>query len=287
MRIIKKVSDLIKHLHVESMKGHSIGFTPTMGALHEGHLSLLNASIADNDISVVSIFVNPKQFNQKEDLVKYPRNLDKDSEMLKEAGCQYVFAPPVREIYPKDYTDSPELDISQFIQSMEGPNRPGHFEGVVQVMYRLLKIVSPDRLYMGQKDFQQFTIIDYMINQFDMDTKLVVCPTVREDDGLAMSSRNLRLEANIKSEAHIIHDMLVYAKEQVGQQAIENLENEIMKRLTKGPFRAEYFDIVDGNTMEKVSDPKKHNYIVACTAVWAGDVRLIDNMILKAPEVNA
>ena len=170
MRTVNKVSELKKHLHVEKLQDRSIGFIPTMGALHNGHISLLKKSIAENEISVVSIFVNPTQFNQKEDLIKYPRNLEKDSQFLSSHGCNYLFAPGVKDVYPKNLKTTADLDISQFTHNMEGPNRPGHFEGVVQVVNRLIKIVKPDNIYMGQKDFQQFSIIDYMLKSFKLKT---------------------------------------------------------------------------------------------------------------------
>ena len=281
MRIINKVSNLKKHLHVEKLSGHSIGLTPTMGALHQGHISLLNKSKQENNISVFSIFVNPTQFNQKEDLDKYPRKLDKDSEFLKSHGCDYVFAPSVKDVYPKNLKPIPALDISHIISNMEGPNRPGHFEGVAQVINRLLKIVTPDKIYMGQKDFQQFSLIDFMIKSFNIKTELRVCPTIRESDGLAMSSRNLRLEPSIREKAHIIYDMLIYSKQNLGSLSVDKLVNYIMTKLKIGEFRPEYFEIVDGFTFLPIEDPESHDYIVACTAVWAGEVRLIDNMILK------
>ena len=187
MRILKKVSNVRKHLHVEKLKGKSIGFIPTMGALHKGHISLLEKSKLENDISVVSIFVNPTQFNQKEDLDKYPRDLEKDADFLAANDCDYIFAPRVKEVYPENVDTTPALDISHLIQNMEGPNRPGHFEGVVQVVNRLLDIIQPDNLYMGQKDFQQFSIIRYMIDSFKLSTRLRVCPIIREESGLAMN----------------------------------------------------------------------------------------------------
>jgi len=281
MRILNKVSNIKKHLHVEKLKGHSIGFIPTMGALHEGHISLLEKSKLENDLSVVSIFVNPTQFNEKEDLKKYPRNLEKDTDYLTSNDCDFLFAPKVKDVYPKNLKTFPDLDISHLVQNMEGPNRPGHFEGVVQVVHRLLKIIKPDKLYMGQKDFQQFSIIDYMLKSFKMHTQLRVCPILRETSGLAMSSRNQRLEPEIKKDAHIIYDMLNYAKSEITNQKIEDLEKYILRQLETGPFKPEYFKIVDGYTMEEIHNPKNHDFIVAGTAVWAGEVRLIDNMILK------
>jgi len=280
MKIIKTVKTLNKYLELEKAKGHTIGFTPTMGALHDGHLSLVRHSSFENDISVVSVFVNPTQFNQKEDLVKYPRDLEGDASLIKKE-CDYLFAPSVNQVYPKGLDTSVDLDVDHLSFSMEGPNRPGHFDGVVQVVHRFLDIIKPDAIYMGQKDFQQFSIVGYMIRTLDMPVQLRVCPTLREKDGLAMSSRNLRLKKKDRKRAHIIYDTLNYAKDKLGKLKPGTIESRAMQNMNIPEFRPEYFEIVDGYTMKKVTEPDKHDVIVACTAVWAGKVRLIDNMILK------
>ncbi|NNE14847.1 MAG: pantoate--beta-alanine ligase [Saprospiraceae bacterium] len=281
MKVLKRVSSIQKVLQQEAAKGKTIGFIPTMGALHMGHMSLIEKSVKENDITVTSVFVNPTQFNQKEDLEKYPRNLKADAKLLKAHGCDYVFAPQVSQIYPKNIDTSVKLDISHLTESMEGPNRPGHFDGVVQVVKRLLDIVNPDRIYMGQKDFQQFSIIGYMLRKLKMKTKLRVCPIIREKDGLAMSSRNVRLKKSHRPKCSIIFETLKYAKNNLDKRKCTTICKNAMKRLSAKPFKPEYFEIVDGRTMEKVKNPDDHKLIVACTAVWAGKVRLIDNMILK------
>lgn len=278
MRIIKTVKTLQKVLSEKMQDGLSVGFVPTMGALHEGHMSLLSKCNKENDISVVSIFVNPTQFNDKGDLDKYPRTLEVDAKILKENGCDYVFAPSAKQIYPKGDAVTVELDISKLTQHMEGPNRPGHFEGVVQVVHRLLDIVHPDKLYMGQKDFQQFTIINYMLKKLKMKTKLRVCPIIREEDGLAMSSRNVRLKPAIRKQAPIIYDTLCYIKSNINKYKVKTLEKKATERLTINNFKPEYFSLVDAKTLAPVKDVKDYKAIYACTAVWAGDVRLIDNM---------
>ena len=252
-----------------------------MGALHMGHMSLIQKSVKENDITVTSVFVNPTQFNQKEDLEKYPRTLKADAKLLKSFGCDYLFAPGVNQIYPKNLDTTVKLDIDHLTKSMEGPNRPGHFDGVVQVVKRLLDIVEPDKIYMGQKDFQQFSIIGYMLKKLKMKTKLRVCPIIREDDGLAMSSRNVRLAKKHRPLCNIIYKTLSFAKENLDKRSTKYLEKKAMEMLSGKPFKPEYFEIVDGKTMEKVKNPGDHKLIVACTAVWAGKVRLIDNMILK------
>ena len=285
MKTLKSVRAIRKHLADDAVAGRSIGFIPTMGALHPGHVSLAEMSVEENDVTVVSVFVNPTQFNQKEDLEKYPRNLKRDQELLAKAGVDYIFAPTVSEVYPERTDTSVDLDISAFVENMEGPNRPGHFDGVVQVVHRLLKILEPDRIYMGQKDFQQFMIIRYMIEQLEMPVKLVVHPIVRENNGLAMSSRNERLTEETKEKAGIIHDQLIFAKENLGAMPVNEIEAKALDALDTGEFRPEYFEIFDGISFERVTDPEQHRLVVAGTAVWAGPVRLIDNMILKGREI--
>jgi len=281
MKIYKTVKGLQRQLDKERKSGKTIGFVPTMGALHAGHMSLLNQANKKNDISVVSIFVNPTQFNEKSDLKKYPRTLERDAKLLKSNGCDYVLAPNEKQIYPKGDQVTIELDISSLAQYMEGPNRPGHFEGVVQVVHRLLTIVQPNHLFMGQKDFQQFTIINYMLKKLRMKTKLVVCPIKREPDGLAMSSRNARLDKGIRPRCTVLYETLEFVKSNLDKFKPKTLEKKAIEKLNIKEFNPEYFSIVDGHTLEPVHDIKKHKYIVACTAVWAKKVRLIDNMILR------
>lgn len=281
MKLYKTVKGLQNQLSKERNKGKTIGFVPTMGALHAGHMSLVHASNKKNDITVVSVFVNPTQFNEKSDLKKYPRTLESDSTLLKANGCNYIFAPNEKQIYPSGDDKTIQLDISPLAQYMEGPNRPGHFEGVIQVVHRLLEIVQPNHLFMGQKDFQQFSIIDYMLRKLKMKTKLVVCPIKREDDGLAMSSRNTRLDKKLRPKCNILYDTLAYVKSNQNKFKAKTLEKKAIVKLTTKDFKPEYFSIVDGKTLEPVQDISKHKYVVACTAVWAKKVRLIDNMILK------
>ena len=281
MRVLKRVSSLKRHLEIIKEENRTIGFVPTMGALHKGHMSLIKKSVEENDITVCSIYVNPTQFNQQEDLDKYPRTLEKDAALLKRYGCNYVFAPSNSQVYPRGFKTKVEVDISHLTSEMEGPNRPGHFEGVVQVVHRLLDIVRPSKLYMGQKDFQQFTIIRHMLKELEMDTALRVCPIIREEDGLAMSSRNVRLDDDIRPQCNVLHKALLYAKEQLSQLSVSTIEDRAIAKMSSSNFKPEYFEIVDGNTLKPIKNADDHNYIVACTAVWARSVRLIDNMILK------
>lgn len=281
MRIYKTVRGLQSRIAKEKKAGKKVGFVPTMGALHSGHMSLVRKSKGMNDITVVSIFVNPTQFNEKTDLDKYPRTLKRDAAMLKKEDCDIIFAPNAKQVYPHGDQETVELDISSLTQYMEGPNRPGHFEGVVQVVHRLLEIVKPHRLYMGQKDFQQFSIIAYMLGKLKMKTKLVVCPIIRAEDGLALSSRNVRLTKKNRERSTILFQTLTYIKEQQEKYTVKTLEKKAMEMLDIRGFNPEYFSIVEGKTLAPIKKVSDHKYVVACTAVWAGDVRLIDNMILR------
>lgn len=281
MRIYKTAESITKYVQNRKAEKLKVGFAPTMGALHQGHMSLIQLSKKKCDRTVSSIFVNPTQFNDKKDLKKYPRTLEQDRKMLSKEKCDGLFYPTVDEIYPKKLDTTVNVDFGELDKVMEGEFRPGHFVGVAQVVKRLLDIVQPDMLFMGQKDFQQFTIIQHMINELDMPTKLVVCPIIREKDGLAMSSRNVRLEPHIRSRATILHKTLKSVKKQMKSSTPKKLEKEAIKAMTIADFRPEYFRIVDGHTLQSIRSFAKTKYIIACTAVWAGDVRLIDNLILR------
>ncbi len=280
MLVIETVNELKKSLIDQKRAGNTIGFSPTMGALHKGHLSLLEKSKSINDINVCSIFVNPNQFNQEEDLVKYPRTLENDLELLKNYGCNIAFTPSAEEIYPEGF-ERVSIDLKGLDDRMEGMRRPGHFQGVVQVVKRLIDIVNPDQLYMGQKDFQQLTIIRYMIKYFKMNVELVVCPTVRESDGLAMSSRNVPIKPEIRVRASVIYKTLKAIPDWLKYIPVNYTIDKAMNALDIADFSPEYFEIVDANTLLPVEDLDEAEFVVACTAVWAGDVRLIDNMIYK------
>ena len=276
-----KVRTLQKALNIERKKGKTIGFVPTMGALHSGHMSLISAAKKQSDIVVCSIFVNPTQFNEASDLAKYPRTLAADSAMLAKEGCHFLFFPPIEEIYPNDKNAKIKLDLKGLDRVMEGEFRPGHFDGVVQVVHRLLTIVAPDFLFMGQKDFQQFTIIQHMIDTLEMPVGLVVCPIKRERSGLAMSSRNRRLLPHIKKRAGIIYKTLVEGKKLISKFTPSELRQWAKKNMTLEDFEPEYVSIINGHTLRPLRSFRNTNYVVMCTAVWAGNVRLIDNMILR------
>lgn len=280
MQIIHNTKELQEKL--KSHKKAKIGFVPTMGALHSGHLALVKRCSKENDISVCSIFVNPTQFDNKKDLVKYPRTLDSDANLLRTIRTDYLFAPNVKEVYPSGTKKSVKVNLDGLDKKLEGAFRPGHFDGVVQVVHRLLDIVNPHNLYMGQKDFQQFTIIQKMIDKLKIKTELVVCDIERDFDGLALSSRNVRLTKSKRDWAALLYLNLLRAKSLMRKQAVKEIVELSLNSLSKpAGFKPEYFSIIDGHTLEEIESWNDSNYIVALTAVWAGEVRLIDNMILK------
>lgn len=280
MRIFKKVADLQNWLNAESRRV-GIGFAPTMGALHAGHLELIRMAKRDGCLAVASIFVNPTQFNDPKDLEKYPRLPEKDTALLLSADCDVLLMPPVEEVYPPGVDLTIKLDFRQLDKVMEGVFRPGHFKGMATVVKRLIDIVQPQRLYMGQKDFQQLSIVRDMIRQLQMPVELVMCPTVREPDGLAMSSRNMRLTPEMRAVAPVIHGTLRWAKTAFEQTPAAQVQAEAMQRLSAAGLKPEYFDIVDGISLLPVAHWADSEFVVACTAAFAGEVRLIDNLVLK------
>lgn len=280
MRIFATVKEVQDFLTIKKAQGKTIGFVPTMGALHRGHLDLVKKSVRENDVTVCSIFVNPTQFNDAKDLEKYPRTLEKDCTLLETVKTDVVFAPGVDDVYPPglEYVIP---DLNGLDTLWEGAFRPGHFKGVVQVVNRLLDIVKPDHLYMGQKDFQQFTIIQHVLKTGKSKVKLVVCPTKREKNGLAMSSRNQRLSEGMRQKAGLIYRTLQAAKKKWGTDTPASIQNYTMKRLSTDFFNPEYVAIMDGNTLQPINEYKEGQYAVVCCAVWAEGVRLIDNMVLE------
>jgi len=280
MQTFINILALKKRLAVIRKKNASIGFVPTMGALHEGHISLIKESVKNNDYTICSIFVNPTQFNNKEDLLKYPRTKEKDIGMLKEVGTDILFYPDVKEIYPDNQDTDFDVDLEGIDKLWEGEFRPGHFKGVVQVVKIFLEIIEPDTLYMGQKDFQQFTIINLMLRKTKSNVKLIVVPTMRETDGLAMSSRNVRLNPEFRKKSVVLFKALNFAKENLNILPIDIIESKALDMIVDANLKPEYFKLVDTEKLEpivKVDDVKT----VAIVAAWAGDVRLIDNMILN------
>lgn len=280
MKVITSSEELKTALlpHYDSKK--SIGLVPTMGALHQGHLSLVEKATSENEITVISIFVNPTQFNDPEDLKKYPRTLEADLALLEKANVDIVFAPTVEDVYPTKDTRTfsyPPLD-----EVMEGKARPGHFNGVCQIVSKLFTLTNPTRAYFGEKDFQQLAIIREMVRTYPFQIEIVGCPIMREKDGLAMSSRNMRLTPIQRTQALNISKTLFSAKEKVDTYTLPSLkvwvENEI--KSSEG-LDLDYFEIVDGNTLQPIENWQDASYIVGCITVFCGEVRLIDNITLK------
>ncbi len=280
MEYIQISKELTKRVDVLKGDGKSIGFVPTMGALHSGHLSLIEEAKKQTDIIIVSIFVNPNQFNDPKDLEKYPRDIEKDVEKLIEVGCDILFSPTVEDIYPEE--DNRQFDFGLIDKVMEGKHRPGHFNGVAQVVSRLFNIVNPDKAFFGMKDFQQIAIINEMVKQLKFNIEIVECPTIRELDGLAMSSRNLLLDDERRKIAPIIAESLnesrKFAEKYSIKETIEYVESKINANKL---LDVEYFEIVDGNSLQAVSSWNDADYIVGAIAVFAGEVRLIDNVVYK------
>jgi pantoate--beta-alanine ligase len=282
MLLFKRVADLQKYIKSLKAKGLEIGFAPTMGALHAGHTSLVEQAKQVCDVAVVSIFINPTQFNDPKDLEKYPRTPERDLDLLSEAGCDIVFMPPVSEVYPNGNTPSVKYDFGKLERVLEGEFRPGHFDGMAQVVSRLLEIVQPTHLFMGQKDFQQLAVVARMLDLQKSKIIITSCPIIRENDGLAMSSRNVRLAETDRPLAALIHQILKEATDMVGDYMPAEIARICSTKLKLEPrFKVEYFDVVDGRTLLPIRIFEDTDYAVALTAVWVGDVRLIDNMILK------
>lgn len=283
MKVINKTSDLQAIIKQFKNDGKSIGLVPTMGALHKGHLSLVKNSISNNDITVVSIFVNPTQFNNPNDLASYPRTVEKDLELLQTIGCDVVFAPEADDIYSKSETDSRfEFDFEGLDKVMEGKFRPGHFNGVVQIVSKLFDLVRPNRAYFGEKDFQQLAIIRLMTRRYNLPIEIVPCPIVREDSGLALSSRNSLLKDNEKQVAQHIYAVLNESRQFVPQTEVEELKQCVIAAIEQKPeLKVEYFDIVDGHTLKSIDKWDECDYVVGCITVFCGNVRLIDNICYK------
>lgn len=284
MLLFKKTADLQNHLAAERRTGKIIGFAPTMGALHDGHLDLIRRAKTEKcDLVVASIFVNPTQFNDPKDLEKYPRTPEKDIRLLLSAGCDVLFMPDeVGEIYPPGLDLTVKFDFGPLAEVMEGRFRPGHFQGMATVVKRLLDIVGPDQLFMGQKDYQQLSICRNLILQAALPVKLVMVDTRREPDGLAMSSRNVRLSPEMRAAAPVIFQVLKKTSDELADKPVEFLEKQALETLAAAGLKPEYFEIVDGISLQPIGgEAGDSDFVVACVAVWAGEVRLIDNLVLK------
>ncbi|MBQ8271320.1 MAG: pantoate--beta-alanine ligase [Bacteroidaceae bacterium] len=277
MRIIHTVIELKEELGRCRALGKSIGLVPTMGALHKGHASLVERAVAENDVVVVSVFVNPTQFNDKNDLKNYPRTLEADCALLESVGAAIAFAPSVEEMYPEP--DTREFSFAPLDAVMEGACRPGHFNGVAQIVSKLFYAVEPDRAYFGEKDFQQLAIIREMVRRLNMNLQIVGCPIVREADGLALSSRNTLLTSEERERALTISRTLFasldFAKSNTLAATKAFVERAINE--TEG-LELEYYQIVDGNTLQPIEEWSDSDYAVGCIALFCGKIRLIDNI---------
>lgn len=279
MQIIKTVSELLTYVENARQKGVKIGLVPTMGALHEGHLSLVKRSRQDNDTTIVSLFVNPTQFNNPQDLATYPRQEEEDFRLLAREGVDVVFAPSVEEIYPDESFKNRKFELGSVAEVMEGKYRPGHFQGVALIVNRLFQLCRPTHAYFGMKDFQQIAVIREMVKNEGLDVELVACPIVREDSGLALSSRNQLLDPEQKKEAAAIHKTLTQSVEYARNHTVEETILHVTKSLNeKKDFKVEYFEIVDGQTLLPVEEWNESEYVMGCITVYVGKVRLIDNI---------
>ncbi len=282
MRVFQKIVDLQNALFDERKLGKTVGLVPTMGALHEGHASLVRRSVKENGITVVSVFVNPTQFNDKNDLKNYPRTLEADSKLLEECGADYVLAPSVEEMYP--VPDTRQFEYPPVSTVMEGAHRPGHFNGVCQVVSRLFYIVKPDRAYFGEKDWQQIAVVKAMVRHLGINVQIVECDIVRDEDGLAKSSRNTLLAPDERAIAPAIYKALkasvTYAKKHTVQETHDKVVSDI--NAVEG-LDVEYFSIVDGNTLQDVTSWDDSPYVVGCITVYCGKtpIRLIDHIKYK------
>ena len=278
MKIIRSIKEL--HAVIESLKNtqKTLGFVPTMGALHDGHKSLVEQSVAENEFTIVSIFVNPTQFNNPSDLEKYPRYLEKDVDLLQKVGCDYIFAPESKDIYQEDELNNRfEFDFGGLDSVMEGRFRPGHFNGVVQIVSKLFQLVKPDKAYFGEKDFQQLSIIHRMVDVMNIDVQIIDCQIIREESGLAMSSRNERLSPEQRKNAVQISKVLFESRNFVPRLKPSEIVNWVTEQINKVPgLDVEYYEIVDVKSLQTVNSWEKPT--VGCIAVFCGEVRLIDNI---------
>lgn len=284
MKVFHKIVDLQNELFADRKQGKSVGLVPTMGALHEGHASLVKRSVKENAVTVVSVFVNPTQFNDPKDLNTYPRTVDADCKLLEEVGADYAFVPSVEEMYPTP--DNRHFEFPPVSTVMEGAHRPGHFNGVCQVVSRLFYIVRPDRAYFGEKDWQQIAVVKAMVKSLGLSVAIVECPIVRDADGLARSSRNSLLSKEERAIAPKIFEALkestTYAKSHTIKETHDHCVEQI--NATEG-LDVEYLEIVDGNTLQPVNNWDDSDYVVGCITVYCGakPVRLIDHIKYKEP----
>ena len=283
MILFKKSTDLRKYLDSQTKKQDTVGFVPTMGALHEGHLSLIKMSKKENQITVCSIFINPAQFNDPVDFKNYPETIEKDIALLDSVLCNILFLPDVEEVYPDGLNITKHYDLGTLETILEGKYRPGHFQGVCKVVHRLLEIVKPTRLYIGQKDYQQCKVITRLLELIknEIELEIIICPTLREKDGLAMSSRNLRLNSEERKMAKMIYDTLSSIRNDIVPGKLEALKEKSYRVLHEAGFKIDYLEIADANTLETIDSWDGFHKIVTLIAASIGNVRLIDNMMIN------
>lgn len=289
MNIIRTSAELIEFVGREKELKKKIGFVPTMGALHEGHLSLVEKAVKENPCVIASVFVNPTQFNNPNDLASYPRNEKEDFKLLAQAGCTAVFAPSVEEIYPGGVDSQPahEFQLGTAAEVMEGKFRPGHFQGVAQIVSLLFRLVNPDRAYFGEKDFQQIAVIRNMIKSEGINVEIIPCPIKRADDGLALSSRNALLSPEQRAIAPEIRKALLQSLDYAKNHSVRATINTVVEQLNAIPeLKVEYFEIVDARTLLPIEEWEESPCIVGCITVYCGKVRLIDNITYKTPSPN-
>lgn len=283
MILFKKATELSEYLDAQRKNGSTLGFCPTMGALHAGHISLIETSKKSNDLTVSSIFVNPAQFNNTQDFEKYPVTIEHDIEMLELAACDILFIPTVKEIYPDGFEHLKNYELGFIETILEGKFRPGHYQGVCMIMERLLKIVLPQNLYLGQKDYQQCMVIKKLIHLIELDKIITttICPTLREKDGLAMSSRNLRLNPEERKKADSIFKALSYINTNFKAGKIEVLKQNAVSILKENGFTVDYVEIADASSLEEIKIRYGKQKPVALVAAFLNEIRLIDNLILN------
>ena len=280
MKIVRTADELTRLVNEAKAERKSIGLVPTMGALHDGHISLVKEARTGNDVVVVSVFVNPTQFNNPDDLRTYPRTEEADCRRLEEAGVDIAFIPTVEEIYPEP--DTRVFDLGPVAEVMEGAMRPGHFNGVAQVVSRLFRLANPDRAYFGEKDFQQIAVIRRMVELEGFDLEIVACPIKREESGLALSSRNVRLSQHQHEVAPAIHRILAESVSQCPAVSVADVKRQVVDAINAYPeMEVEYYEIVNGADMQPISDWSQSSNPVGCVTVYLGDVRLIDNIKYK------
>ena len=281
MILFKKASDINIYLLKSKEADKKIGFVPTMGALHQGHTSLIQASKQAGSISVCSIFINPAQFNDAKDFDKYPTTIEKDIDALEKAGCDVLFLPSVAEMYPAGTTHAKTYDLGYLETVLEGKYRPGHFQGVCLVVHRLLNIIPADDFYLGQKDYQQCMVIKKLVQLEKINTTIHICPTLRETGGLAMSSRNMRLTAEARKHAPKIFETLSYLKNNIKPGDLTKLKQAAINNLIDAGFKVDYVEIANAGNLEIINDWDGNKKPVAVIAAFLGDVRLIDNLLLE------